>query len=244
MHFKIVKKRLLSDIVFEQLRDNIYRGDLKAGQRLPPEKELADIMDVSKSTVRKAIYQLTSMGYIESLKGEGYFVKLPQAKDPHNPFAYIMTPGKSSLDELMEVRIGLESHGVILAAQRAEKNDILFLERSLPELTNKNSDREKARDADMKFHMGIAYATHNSVYIDLIRRFYDYMFHSISELHSLLYEKHNNLNIIEKQHLGIFDSIKDRNIEQASRCMIEHISFLRTFLQGDTGKARQPAGLR
>jgi len=234
MTFSAIKRQNISDIVFEQLRDNIYRGEIKAGEQLLSERELAEILAVSRSTVRKAIGQLIDMGYVENRQGQGNFVKLPQAKDPHNPFSYVMTPGKSSLDELMEVRIGLECHGVALAAERATHKDILFLEEAFAELTSGDPAGSSTRNADMKFHMGIAYATHNSVQIDLISRFYDYMFYSISKLHAILYEKNNNLEVINKQHYKILDAVRHHDEESARRYMLQHITFLRSFLKNGT----------
>jgi len=230
MPFSPIRKQQIFDLVFEQLRNNIYRGEIKPGEKLLSEGELADIMQVSRATVRKAITQLVEMGYVENRKGLGSFVKLPQAGDSHNPFAYVMTPGKSSLDELLEVRIGLECHGVAIAAERATDKDIAYLEVSFSEFSNVHPG-ENAVDADIAFHMGIAFATHNSVYIDLTRRFHDYMFYSISKLHSFLYEKNRNLENIERQHLKILDAIRERDIENARRYMRDHISFLRGFLK-------------
>jgi DNA-binding FadR family transcriptional regulator len=231
MPFAPIRKQQISDIVFDQLRESIYRGELKIGEKLPSERELADVMRVSRSSVRKAIVQLLGMGYVENRQGLGTYVKLPEARDPHDPFAYVMTPGQSSLDELMEVRIGLECQGVALAAERANEMDIAFLELAFSEMHDWHPDRQKAKDADMKFHMGIAYATHNSVHVDLTRRFYDYMFHSINKLQSLLYEKNKNLGIIDQQHFKILDAIKCRDGESASRYMLQHITFLRSFLR-------------
>lgn len=232
MSFNTITKQYVSDLVFEQLRESIYRGELKSGEKLPSDRDLSDVMKVGRSSVRKALILLLERGYIEQREGQGYFVKIVEPQDPHNPFSYIMTPRKSSLDELMEVRIGLECHGVVLATERADDKDITFLRQSLQELTEDNPNREKARDADIKFHMGIAFATHNSVHIDLTRRFYDYMFHSINELHALLYEKHSNLEIIDKHHFKIFDAISDKDTENARRYMVQHITFLRSFLKG------------
>lgn len=230
MPFKVVKKQYVYDAVFEQLRENIYRGNIRSGDKLLPERDLAISMKVSRSTIRKAIDQLIAMGYVEKRGVQGYFVKMPVPQDSHNPFSYIMTPRKSSLSELLEVRIGLEGYGVRLATERAGEKDVYFLQQAHAELSEVNPDKEKALDADIKFHMGIAFATHNSVYIDLVRRFYDYMFHSINQLHSLLYEKHNNLNTIEKQHWQILDAILARDSENAERYMQHHIRFLKSFL--------------
>lgn len=231
MPFAPIRKQQISDLVFEQLRESIYRGELKIGEKLPSERELAEIMGVSRSSVRKAIAELVGMGYVENRKGQGTFVKLPEARDPADPFAYVMSPGQSSLDELMEVRIGLECQGVALAAERANEMDITFLEMAFSEMNDWQPDRDRAKDADMKFHMGIAYATHNSVHVDLTRRFYDYMFHGINKLHSLLYEKNRNLGIIDQQHFKILDAIKCKDGESASRYMLQHITFLRVFLK-------------
>lgn len=233
MKISPIKKRNISDLVFDQLRDNIYRGEIKPGESLLSEKDLAHIMQVSRVTIRKAVAQLIEMGYVENRPGQGTFVKLPEAGDTHNPFAYVMTPGKSSLDELLEVRIGLEGHGVSMAAERATEQDIAFLELSFAELS-KGKPRRETVEADIRFHMGIAYATHNSVHIDLMRRFYDYMFFSISKLHSILYEKNKNLKNIEKQHFKILDALRCRETENARRYMIEHIGFLRRFLQEES----------
>lgn len=231
MPFSPVRKQQISDLVFDQLREAIYRGELKIGERLPAERELADTMEVSRSSVRRAITRLLEMGYVENRSGQGTYVRLPEARSPNDPFAYVMSPGSSSLDELMEVRIGLECQGVSLAAERANEMDIAFLELAFAEMHDEKTDRQKAKDADMKFHMGIAYATHNSVHVDLTRRFYDYMFHAINRLHSLLYEKHQNLGIIDQQHFKILDAIKCRDGESASRYMLQHITFLRGFLK-------------
>lgn len=226
-----VRKQQISELVFEQLRDAIYRGEIKIGERLSSERELAEIMQVSRSSIRKAISTLAEMGYVENRPGQGTYVLLPEAQDPHFSSAYVTRLGNSSLDELMEVRIGLECQGVALAAERADEQDIAFLEIAYEEMSKAQPDRKKARDADMKFHMGIAYATHNAVHVDLTRRFYDYMFHGISKLHPLLYEKNKNLNIIDQQHFKILDAVKCREPENARRYMNQHITFLRGFLK-------------
>ena len=226
-----VKKLQIADLVLEQLREAIYRGEYKVGERLPAERELAETMRVSRSSVRKAITSLLAMGYVENRANHGTYVRLPEASPPHDPLVYTISPGHSSLDELMEVRIGLECQGVALAAERATEMDLAFLELAFSEMHSSQADREKAKDADMRFHMGIAYATHNSVHVDLTRRFYDYMFHSINQLHSLLYEKNKNLGIIDQQHFKILDAIKCRDGDSARRYMLQHITFLRGFLK-------------
>lgn len=224
-----------ADAVFEQLRETIYRGDLKPGEQLLPVKRLAEIMHVSRCTVYRAMELLINIGYVEKREGRGFFVTLPNARNPNNPFFHIMAPRTASLDELMEVRIGLEGHGVSLAAEMADDRDIAFLREALAELTGGTVTSIRSCDADIKFHMGIAFATHNSVYIDLIRHFYSYMFDNIRVLHELLYADAENLRIIDQHHYKIMDAIASRDKKSARRYMTQHILFLKAFLreQGD-----------
>jgi len=230
MGIKEKKREYVSDIVFNQLRQNIYQGDFRYGEKLPPEQYLAQILHVSKSSVRQAKTLLVERGYLEKQEGKGYFVKMVEPQDPQNLFSSVMAPRQSSLTELLEVRIGLETHGVVLAAEKAEYQDLRYIESALATFTSNPSDRLKARDADIKFHMGIAFATHNSVYIDLLHRFYDYLFHSISTCQTLIYEQESNLDIVDKQHFKIYDAVKTKDIRGAKRYMWQHITFLKSFI--------------
>ncbi|UZP66474.1 FadR family transcriptional regulator [Desulfovibrio mangrovi] len=225
-----------AEVVFAQLRDSIFRGDLKPGEQLPSVRRLAELMNVSRYAAEKAVVTLARQGYVDRRRGKGCVVALPHAQAPHNPFPHIMLPSSASLDELMEVRIGLESHGVALAAQKADERDIAYLRDALADLMDGEPDSARSRDSDIRFHIGIALATHNSVYIDLIRHFYSYMFESISSLHDKLYEDRDVHLIIEQHHYKILDAIVSRDANGARRYMVQHIMFLRSFLR-DRGAA-------
>ncbi|BHH84174.1 FadR/GntR family transcriptional regulator [Desulforhopalus sp. 52FAK] len=225
-----VKQKQVSTLVFEQLRDSIYRGQLKPGEQLLPERDLAETMQVSRTSVRNAITQLITMGYLETRQGKGTFVVDRDVSDSNNPFAAIISPGKSTVDELLEFRIGLGLHGSTLAAERATEADIIFLEETLSRNENEVLSAEAETEADIAFHMGIAYATHNSVYIDLTKRFYEYMFYRIKEMHSFLYEVQVNLEEVERGHFVILEGIKTHNPELARKGMQDHIQFLRDLL--------------
>ena len=226
-----VKQKQVSTLVFEQLRDNIFRGQLSPGEQLPPERELASIMKVSRTSVRNAITQLITMGYLETHQGKGTIVVDRRGTGANNPFASVIRPGHSSIDELLEFRIGLGTHGVMLAAERATDSDIKFLESVLEGAGKKSTDAQAETEADIAFHMGIAYATHNSVYVDLTRQFYEYMFYRLKDLHCFLYEVKANLDQIELQHRAILAGIKAHDPIAAQTSILKHIQFLRDFLR-------------
>ena len=97
MMFKPVKPKLISDQVFEQLRDLIYRGYLKPGDRLMTERELAQELGVSRPTVRDALHKLVAMDLVEHRQGQGTFVSSPAAKKEKKSL-FIPTTKKSPVD--------------------------------------------------------------------------------------------------------------------------------------------------
>lgn len=226
-----VKQKQVSTLIFEQLRDNIFRGQLSPGEQLLPERELANTMQVSRTSVRNAITQLITMGYLETRQGKGTFVVDRRETVANNPFANIISPGRSSVDELLEYRIGLGTHGVTLAAERATESDIKFLESVMEKSGKIGASVQEETEADIAFHMGIAYATHNMVYVDLTRQFYEYMFYRLKELHSIMYDIKANLDQIEQQHAAILAGIKSHDPDAARASILYHIEFLRDVLR-------------
>jgi GntR family transcriptional repressor for pyruvate dehydrogenase complex len=225
-----VKQKQVSTLVFEQLRDNIFRGQLGPGEQLLPERELATTMQVSRTSVRNAITQLITLGYLETRQGKGTFVVDRRGVVANNPFANIISSDRSSVDELLEFRIGLGTHGVTLAAERATDTDIKFLESVMERSGGNGLSAQEETEADIAFHMGIAYATHNMVYVDLTRQFYEYMFYRLKELHSILYDVKANLEQIEQQHAAILAGIKAHDPDAARISILRHIQFLRDVL--------------
>lgn len=230
-----VKQKPVATLVFEQLRDSIFRGQLKPGEQLPSERELADTMRVSRTSVRNALTQLITLGYLETRHGSGTYVVDYSKNAADNPFTSLISPSRSTIDEVLEYRVGIGMHGAALAAERATDADIQFLEETLHRNDGQTTSVQQETEADIAFHMGIAYATHNVVYIELTRRFYEYMFFRLKELHCILYEIQANLDAIEEQHNTILVAIKDGDPVAARRAMEQHIEFLRRLLRENSG---------
>lgn len=228
---KPIKPKRISDQVFEQLRELIYRGQLKPGDQLMPERELAAGMDVSRTTIRNAINKLVVMGLLEHKQGQGTFVRQPSSIDA-NLIAQAMDSQNPTLENLLEVRMGLECNAAALAAVRADRNDIDQLRKSLAEM---GKDVEKGRlgtEGDVAFHMAIAYATKNPVQVYLMKSFYDYLFYGIKENLFYLYEEPERIDIITHQHNTIVNAIESRDPDQAHDAMKTHIQYVQEFFKG------------
>jgi GntR family transcriptional repressor for pyruvate dehydrogenase complex len=232
---KPIKPKRISDQVFDQLRELIFRGELKPGEQIMPERELAEALNVSRISVRDAIKKLAVMGLLEQRQGQGTFVRSPDAK-AQNPLAIMMETQNASLEDLLEVRMGLECYPASLAAKRASASDIQFLEKSIEEMRSEVQSGRLGTEADVSFHMAIAYATKNPLQVYIMKNFFDFLFVGIKENLSYLYKVPGNIETIIEQHQKIFQAIRRHDPVQSFEAMKEHINFVLNFFRSFTIK--------
>ena len=228
---KPIKARRVSDQAFEQIRDLVFRGQLKPGDQLMPERELAQALGVSRPTVREAIRRLVTMGLLEHQQGAGTFVRSLNAQREHNPLAAVIEGHDATLEELLEVRMGLEGQAALLAAQRANAEDLQVMERALAAMQAEHHAGRLGINDDVSFHMALAYATKNPVQVYIMKNFYDLLHHGIKENLQALWEEPASLPIITRQHREIFEAIKDHDPEGAYQSMKRHIGFVLDFVR-------------
>jgi len=231
--YKEIRPKKIADHVFEQIRDLIYRGQLQPGEKLLPERDLAEALSVSRNSVREAINKLVDRNLIENRQGMGTFVRQPKSDQSDNPLMTVFGDD-ISVQELLEFRLGLECNAAVLAARKATSEDIVFLDNAMEEMTRLVSEGNMGHEADVRFHMGIAYATKNRVHIHMMKSFYDLLYYGIERSHVHLYEDRSNLNTILDQHTRILKAIRNHDTQLAYDVMRDHIKFVMEFLAGRT----------
>lgn len=227
---KPIKPKRISDQVFDQIRELIYRGKLKPGEKMMTERELAEAMNVSRTTIRDAIQRLVTMGLIEQKQGQGTFVKSSEDRR-ESLLAKAVRTQNASLNDLLEVRMGLECNAAALAARRADESDMTAMDQAFQEIREEIEAGGLGTEADIAFHMAIAYATKNPLHILIMRNFYDYLSLGIGKNLACLYEEPENIRIILQQHENILGSIKLRDPEKAHADMAEHINFVLDYFK-------------
>jgi GntR family transcriptional repressor for pyruvate dehydrogenase complex len=232
---KPVKPKKISDQVFDQLRELISRGELKPGEQLMSERDLSEALNVSRTSVRDAISKLVGIGLLENRQGQGTFVRLPDSRDT-NPLAAVMNAENARLEDLLEVRLGLECNAAALAAQRAAAEDIQFMMKSIDEMAAETAAGRTGAEADLSFHMAIAYSTKNPIQVFLMRSFYDLLFYGIKENLFYLYQDAGRIQTILKQHAEIAEAIRNHDPEAAYNAMKGHIGYVQDFYR------KQPMG--
>jgi len=228
---KPIRPKRISDQVFDQLRELIFRGEFKAGEQILTERELAEAFGVSRTSVRDAINKLVVMGLLEQKQGQGTFVRSPDAKE-QSILATMVESQDASITDLLEVRMGLECNAAAMAASRAVEKDLQFMEKSIEEMHKEVSSGRLGTEADVSFHMAICYATKNPLQVFIMKNFYDFLFTGIKVNLEGLYQVPGNIETILEQHKTIFQAIRDHDPETAYRAMKRHIDFVYAFFKG------------
>ena len=236
---KPIKPKSISDQVFEQLRDLVYRGELRPGDQVLPERDLSLALGVSRTTVRNAINKLVVLGLLEHKQGQGTFVRHPDTRTRH-PLAEAlrMEMEGATFEDLLEVRMGLECNAAMLAGKRADEEDINHMIDCLEAMEEdfRQHGKNINPDVDADFHMAIAYATKNPVHIYVMKNFHDFLFVGIQENLRLLYEDAKNIEEVLAQHRKVFDAIQRRDPEMAFSAMKLHIRYVLLFFRDHNSK--------
>ena len=163
------KKRTSTEIVVEQILNRLKHGELKPGAQLPPQRELAALHGVGRSTIREALNALSGMGYIEASQGKGTFVKKDLSSSGSLDPADKSFLEVGTIFDLMEAREILECNAVKLAAQRADESAIHQIQRAVECLRKYQNDIPNFFDADLSFHIAVAETSGNKVICEMIR---------------------------------------------------------------------------
>jgi GntR family transcriptional repressor for pyruvate dehydrogenase complex len=215
-------KTKISDQVFEQMKQLILRGEWKSGEKLPSENHLADEFAVSRVTIRHALQKLTVLGLIETILGEGSFVReahLGMSFNPMIPIAYLQ---KRNVLEVLDFRYLIEIETAALAVQRASDQDINTLKGLLKEMEAQKSNTRNFADTDLRFHFQIGLITGNSLVIGIYNILKDILSVSMEEIVSDL---GSQLGL--HYHRRLIKAFENRDSEQAKSIMREHMDSTR-----------------
>lgn len=223
---KPIKSPRRSDLIFNQIRDLIFRGQLKPGQRMEPERVLARSFGVSRPTLREAIQKLVERGLVENRHGVGTFVCKSDPLGAPSPLLKILGGQAPPLADYLEVRRALEINGATLASRRATEADIKLLAANIEVMRDQVETGRILIEEDASFHMNIAYATHNVVQIHLMRPFYDLLHYGMTRMFERWYTQPGHDWRALDNHVRIFEAIRRREPEVAAEAMEEHIDAL------------------
>lgn len=225
MNFKPIKPKKISVQISEQIRSSILSGEFAPGDKLPPERELAEMFGVSRPSVREALNMLAAAGLVESYQGGGTVVKSLVETSTGSPLSELIKAESERALDVIEVRKGMEAWTAYYAAQRALPDDVRKLEAIVANMGKNLEDLKSSEDLDANFHILVARATHNVVWLHLMQTIFDAMKEFQRGVWRAVYLTEEDHRTLFAHHMAVFEAIRDRAPERAREAMLAHLTF-------------------
>lgn len=225
MLFQPIKPKKVSSQIAEQIRSSILAGDFSPGDKLPPERELAEMFGVSRPSVREALNVLASSGLVMSYQGGGTVVMSLVETIAGHPLSELIRAEQERALDVVEVRKGMESWTAFYAAQRALPEDLRRMEEIVSAMKYNLDELRPSEDLDANLHIVIARSTHNIVWLHLMQSLFDAMKEFQKGVWRAVYMTGEDHHLLYEHHRAIFEAIKARDAEAARDAMLTHLAF-------------------
>jgi GntR family transcriptional repressor for pyruvate dehydrogenase complex len=237
-HLEPIKSTRIYEEIVRQVRALISDGRLKSGDRLPPERDLAEQFRVSRTSVREALRALESRGLIEIRAGEGAFVRDISVDALVEPLALVILPHREAVGELFEARRLLEPAIAALAARRATPEELGEMERVLDEQAREVGLGRTGVAQDSAFHAALANSAHNRAISRIVNALMDLLTQSREE--SL--QTPGRPERSHQDHRRILEALRRRDEVAAHRAVVDHLIAVERLLMGAHADEARPAG--
>jgi GntR family transcriptional regulator, transcriptional repressor for pyruvate dehydrogenase complex len=223
--------RNLTQSLVDKLSQSIRNSAIKPGEKLPSEATIRERYGVSRTVVREAITSLQAAGLIETRHGIGSFVRpIPTYFDLQIDEAAILTVRE--VLAMLELRISVETEAAAFAAARRTENQLEEMQRALDLLRTNMNSGGNAAEADFQFHLQIANATGNPCFVEIMSHLGTQSIpRARLNAHQTPEERLQYLNLVNKEHVRIFDAIVQRDPEEARAAMRTHLASSRERLR-------------
>jgi DNA-binding FadR family transcriptional regulator len=219
MPIEVIEPQRLYRQISNQLRRLIIDGEFAVGSRLPAERELAVQLGVSRPSLREALIALEVAGYIEVRMGSGIYVcPLPAVQG-------LDLSGEESPLELIRARAVLEGEIAALAAKNGKKAQIDAVAAALDQMIANSDAGINPLEADRLFHIRVAEATGNSVFVGVVTQLFDAR---LGPLFRALHRHFDNTivwNHAIDEHRRVLDGLRAKDPERARAAMQRHMNI-------------------
>jgi GntR family transcriptional repressor for pyruvate dehydrogenase complex len=225
----VTRDSTLSERANEQIESLIVSGAIRPGDRLPPERELGEMLGVSRTVVREAVKSLAAKGLVEVRTGAGTYVKKIGSEIMRAPLDLLLRASVLRSDEIHEVRAMLEIRIAELAALRARPDDIRAMEETIELLKNRSITPHEYATADVAFHRHLAVATRNHLLLALVQSLQGVMFAVRLRAASSLGDAPRENAIL--YHSQILECVKAGDSNGARAAMLEHLAYAQEVMR-------------
>ena len=230
--FQEIPRERVADRIANELLRLITSGELAPGERLPGERQLADMMGVSRVSIRAALQQLKTQGFVTAVQGGG--TRITAAADQlDSALAQLVRSNRENLHDLAEIRAKLEVWAARRAAQRATPEQRAGIDRAFVTMSAEGRpSRFKAED-DLNFHLAIAKGSGSAVYLHLMSVLGDILEQMLAFHRYSLYASPADDQRFNQQHRAIWSAIKARDGDAAAAAMEDHLNTVLSRYEED-----------
>ena len=208
----------------ERLGTAIKLGLLAPGSRLPPERELADELGISRSTLRQALTALVQSGHLMAARGRGGGTFVAEAP----PLTLGSVPDPAKMRDVLDYRVAIETGAALLASERAQPEDLDRMREQVEVMSVPSDDFETYRRADIRFHIAMAEAARSHRLVAAMTAVQGDM----SELIGLIAHPHEVLAQSNAQHLELIELIDAGHSTAAAELARKHLEGTEHILIG------------
>jgi GntR family transcriptional repressor for pyruvate dehydrogenase complex len=232
MPFQPIHPEKLSSAVVRQIELLILRGILRAGERLPSERELSDKLGVSRPSLREAIAELQNSGLLSSRAGSGIYVAevLGSAFSP--ALIRLFGAHDEAVNDYVTFRRDMEGLAAERAARFGSALDLQVIDDAYQrmEAAHANSNPQQDAELDTAFHMAIIDASHNVVMLHMMRSMYDLLRGGVFYNRTQMFQPPSGRDDLLAQHKAINDALQSRNGAAARAAIEQHMDYVEAAL--------------
>jgi GntR family transcriptional repressor for pyruvate dehydrogenase complex len=227
--FTPVKNTKVYEQVIEQIKEMIVTGKLKKGDRLPPERDLVEQLQVSRTSIREAIRALQIIGLVECRQGGGNFIKESFENSLFEPLSIMFVLQNSKPEEILELRKIVEVETAALAAEKIEDYELKELG-AIVEQLKLSTDEAFNSKLDKEFHYKIAHASRNFLVVSVLSAVSSLMDSFIKDAREMILKQNENKEVLIEHHEGVYKALLSRDRNKAAEAMRKHLDFVNAYL--------------
>jgi len=231
--YKLVRTSRLYEQIVQQIEESIVRGELKRGDQLPAERELAQRFGVSRTAVREAVKALREKGLVEAYSGRGTFITDGTTQAVRQSLDLMVKIGRSEGSiHVAEVRAILEPEIAALAATRIQESELATMREAVAVMDRAGQDPDAYIEADLDFHLALAEGAANPLILSLL----DSIVGLLREQRLRVFRVPGGPERGQFHHKRILEAVERHAADDARQAMREHLEQVRGDGERASGK--------
>lgn len=225
-----INNKKVYEYVFDYFSEQILSGELKLHDKIPPEREIAEKLGVSRNSIREVMHMLEINGLIECVQGSGNYVRCDPQEYMLKSVNMVMSLLEIDYTEIFYIRMGYELTALKLAVKVATEEEIEEIHQILVKMEEPMSVKESAK-LDLKFHNRLIRASHNRLLILYTDMLNDLMNQFIENFRTKILLNKQRADALQKSHWGIYNGLKEKNYALGRAAMEKHFEVINEHME-------------